>query len=234
MFQLASYYRKHGTFRDYRTTIRYSTLSDTSTQLGYIKTCRINSISVWICSSANNDKMLQTTSLYTCLFAVINEATTIISAKDKITGNSNVTITTATNKVIFNSTEMNHDDPDTDLQSLCSHLHVAYHSSPLRCGQGELLLLQEYCATFDKKRKLVSIFDCPYFQSNKYRYPNHSRILHLSLDLTQLNKNVCGPLNRKGHLCSECADGFGPSVISLGTGVPTALTPGMGCHSFCF
>ena len=27
---------------------------------------------------------------------------------------------------------------------------------------------------------------------------------------------MCGPLNRKGLVCSECADGFGPSVTSFG------------------
>ena len=27
---------------------------------------------------------------------------------------------------------------------------------------------------------------------------------------------MCGPFNRKGIVCSECADGFGPSVISFG------------------
>ena len=88
---------------------------------------RICTISVWTCSSANNDKMLQTTLLYTCLFAVLNEVTTI-SPKDKITGSSNAIITAAMSKVIFNSTEMNH-DTDTDLQPLCSYL--AYHQSPL-------------------------------------------------------------------------------------------------------
>ena len=27
---------------------------------------------------------------------------------------------------------------------------------------------------------------------------------------------MCGPLNRKGLVCSECTDGFGPSVTSFG------------------
>ena len=27
---------------------------------------------------------------------------------------------------------------------------------------------------------------------------------------------MCGPLNRKGLVCSECANGFGPSVTSFG------------------
>ena len=26
---------------------------------------------------------------------------------------------------------------------------------------------------------------------------------------------MCGPLNRKGLVCSECANGFGPSVTSF-------------------
>ena len=37
----------------------------------------------------------------------------------------------------------------------------------------------------------------------------------LPRNLSQLNDYMCGPLNRKGHLCSECADGFGPSVTSF-------------------
>ena len=43
----------------------------------------------------------------------------------------------------------------------------------------------------------------------------HKQII-LPRNLSQLNDYMCGPLNRKGHLCSECADGFGPSVTSFG------------------
>ena len=38
----------------------------------------------------------------------------------------------------------------------------------------------------------------------------------LPKNLSQLNDYMCAPLNRKGLVCSECADGFGPSVTSFG------------------
>ena len=31
-------------------------------------------------------------------------------------------------------------------------------------------------------------------------------------NLSDLNHLMCGPLNRKGYLCSDCIDGFGPSM----------------------
>ena len=33
---------------------------------------------------------------------------------------------------------------------------------------------------------------------------------------SELNDYMCGPLNRKGRVCSECKDGFGPAVGSFG------------------
>ena len=41
-------------------------------------------------------------------------------------------------------------------------------------------------------------------------------MIPLPRNLSQLNGYMCGPLNRKGLVCSECADGFGPSVTSVG------------------
>ena len=37
----------------------------------------------------------------------------------------------------------------------------------------------------------------------------------LPVSLNELNDYMCGPLNRKGLLCSECADGFGYSLSSF-------------------
>ena len=42
----------------------------------------------------------------------------------------------------------------------------------------------------------------------------------------QDNMYMCGPLTKKGLVCSECADGFGPSMTSCDTNVPNALMPG--------
>ena len=35
-------------------------------------------------------------------------------------------------------------------------------------------------------------------------------------NISELNDYMCGPMNRKGRVCSECIDGFAPSVTSIG------------------
>ena len=93
-----------------------------------------------------------------------------------------------------------------DSQMLCSYL---------TCQQGEPLLIAGYCATYNDHTKLVSILECPFFESNGYNYTSQGSVL-LPKNLSELNNYMCGPLNRKGLVCSECADGFGPSVTSFG------------------
>ena len=41
-------------------------------------------------------------------------------------------------------------------------------------------------------------------------------VIQLPKNLSQLNNYICGSLNRKSLVCSECADGLGPSVTLLG------------------
>ena len=142
------------------------------------------------------------------LFIVLIIEVNTISAVD---ANSNVITIAATQKITSNSTE----DSSTESQLLCSL--SGYQIRPLQCGQGGrglLFLPYEYCATFNEEIKLLSIFNCPYFQLDKY-YGSHI-MLQLPQNLSQLNDYMCSPLNRKGYLCSECADGFGPSVTSFG------------------
>ena len=100
------------------------------------------------------------------LFIVLILEVNTISAVDI---NSNVITIAATQKIISYSTE----DSGTESQPLCSSL-----VSPLRCGQGGrgLLLPYEYCATFNEEIKLLSIFNCPYFQFDKYRHHNHNTL----------------------------------------------------------
>ena len=144
-----------------------------------------------------------------CLFTVLIIEVITISAVDKIIVSSKVITIASTEKVISNSTE----DSGSESQLLCSSL--GDQMSPLRCGLGGhgLLLHYEYCATFNQETKPLSIFNCPYFQLVKY-HGYHE--LQLPQNLSQLNDFMCGPLNRKGYLCSECTDGFGPAVTSFG------------------
>ena len=34
--------------------------------------------------------------------------------------------------------------------------------------------------------------------------------------LTKLNDSICGPMNHKGVVCSQCMDGYGPLITSIG------------------
>ena len=63
----------------------------------------------------------------------------------------------------------------------------------------------------------MSTSSCQYFEPEGYNVTSSQHIL-LPRNLSQLNDYMCtcGPLNRKGLVCSECADGFGPSVTSFG------------------
>ena len=52
-------------------------------------------------------------------------------------------------------------------------------------------------------------------------YCNHRKLIdrlyfELPTNSSHLNNFMCGPLNRKGLLCRDCLDGFGPAVIATG------------------
>ena len=103
---------------------------------------------------------------------------------------------------------------------LCSGSKYKFHQ--LHCNQSRPLPDRGYCVTYNEKAKILSIFNCPYFQSDRYNLiiynENIKQIFMIPLprNLSQLNAYMCGPLNRKGLVCSECAHGFGPSVTSFG------------------
>ena len=72
-----------------------------------------------------------------------------------------------------------------------------------------------YCATYSEYTGLLSLTDCPYFQFNVFNTTS-SGYTQLPSILTELNHSLCGPINRRGIVCSECAHGFGPSISSFG------------------
>ena len=113
--------------------------------------------------------------------------------------------------------ELNDSSPDS-LDSALS-LNKLLCSSDLNKGQGYVdcsqngtFLTPGNCATYNEDKEVLSVFSCPEVQPNVvvggYMY------VKLPSNLSQLNDSICGPLNRKGHMCSECADGFGLSVTS--------------------
>ena len=57
----------------------------------------------------------------------------------------------------------------------------------------------------------LTVAKCPYFQPTGH---NISEVGYITLpsNVSELNNYVCGPMNRKGTLCSEYIDDFGLSA----------------------
>ena len=82
------------------------------------------------------------------------------------------------------------------------------------------LLRAGFCATYNEHTRLVAFSACPFIQSNG-NYPMskeecNSWYIQLPDNVSKLSDFMCGPLNRKGRVCSECKDGFGPALVSYG------------------
>ena len=101
-----------------------------------------------------------------------------------------------------------------------SHCISGCHTH-ITCSDSGPLLQFGYCATYSKDTGLVTVAKCPYLQVNHDTYHNmttigHDYFIQLPKTLAELNSSMCGPMNRKGIVCSECIDGFGSSVTSIG------------------
>ena len=90
-----------------------------------------------------------------------------------------------------------------------------YYFHNIICSESGPLLGYSYCATYNENTKILSLVRRPYFQLSVYNITTTGYV-QLPRNLSQLNDYMCGPLNRKGLVCSECTDGFGPSVTSFG------------------
>ena len=95
---------------------------------------------------------------------------------------------------------------------LCSELKCDYLK--IMCSQSGPTLPYGYCVTYSEDTNLLSMSWCRFFESGNYNVTGSQTVL-LPRNLSQLNDYMCGPLNRKGLVCSECADGFGLSVTSF-------------------
>ena len=135
----------------------------------------------------------------TIMLTAIGQCTTAVENKTSAPLEETITVTVGGDSRLNKS------------KSHCSNLY----QRDFGCWQGTPTLKEGSCATYDAERKLVSSPNCPYFHPNGYELATPGYI-QLPRNLSQLNDYMCGPLNRKGRLCGECADGFGPSVTSFG------------------
>ena len=91
-------------------------------------------------------------------------------------------------------------------------------TSLIKCTDEGTLLRIGYCTTYTAGEG-VSMARCPYLKMKTLRHAyitarNDPLYIILPDNISELNDYMCGPMNRKGFLCSECIDGFSPSFTS--------------------
>ena len=84
----------------------------------------------------------------------------------------------------------------------------------LQCKSGKTEIRNGFCVTFDEPTNHYYAGHCPF----SYKENNTNRLFSvIPTDPERLNDSLCGPYNRKGLLCEECIDGYGPPVYSFST-----------------
>ena len=104
---------------------------------------------------------------------------------------------------------------DDSIESILCEVESHFYGI-VKCTSQGVLLRFGYCATY-KEGNGIYISNCPYFQLKGHNVTDlEPGYIQLPDNISELNDYMCGPMNRKGLLCKDCIDGFGPSVTSLG------------------
>ena len=97
---------------------------------------------------------------------------------------------------------------------LCECYSNPSTSDIVKCTERGISLRVGYCMTYEEMERTIYIATCTF--SGNFTTSSNGRYVELPVKNTsELNYYMCGPMNRKGRLCSECTDGFGTSIISL-------------------
>ena len=99
-------------------------------------------------------------------------------------------------------------------QCECYTDHELIIQCALKCTEGGVLLQYNLCMTFLKDSNMLSVSFCSYFDVQGHNISTESGFIILPKNTSELNDYMCGPLNRKGIMCSECIEGYGTSVTS--------------------
>ena len=97
---------------------------------------------------------------------------------------------------------------------LSLHSSSTYRDFVVQCSEDKVLMNAVFCMTIEESGTFVG--DCSVYSSNTNASLIDGMYLKLPNNISELNDYMCGPMNRKGRICSECIDGFAPSVTSIG------------------
>ena len=96
----------------------------------------------------------------------------------------------------------------------CECYNNAYTDDIVKCTEHGVLLRFGFCMTF-KEGDGFYVGLCNYFDLSKYNLSDKMNYIRLPRNVSELNDYMCAPLNRKGMLCGQCIDGYGPSITSI-------------------
>ena len=86
----------------------------------------------------------------------------------------------------------------------------------MKCKNTSTLLRVGHCMTRDTSGYTYAM-ECFYFQQGRHEIDVAEQdYIDLPHNVSELNDHMCRPMNRKGFLCKDCIDGFGPSLTSVG------------------
>ena len=99
-------------------------------------------------------------------------------------------------------------------QCECHSSSFSIFESVVRCANERALLDYSHCMTYDEDTSTISLTACIYFELSGH---NISKLGFIDLpdNISELNDYMCGPMNRKGIVCSECIDDYGSSATSI-------------------
>ena len=98
---------------------------------------------------------------------------------------------------------------------LCECYNSPHTNDIVKCTERGISLRVGYCMTYEELERTIYIAFCPF--SGNFSTSVNGRYIKLLVKYpSELNTSMCEPMNRQGRLCSQCMDGFGPSIISLG------------------
>ena len=98
----------------------------------------------------------------------------------------------------------------TPMKSCDSHT-----TSYINC-ENELVMAGVCLTRLTNDSKVAGYGNCPYVTFRNMLVFRDNVVYHIDFEMSTLTEQTCGPLNRKGLLCSECYEGYGPAVYAFG------------------
>ena len=94
-----------------------------------------------------------------------------------------------------------------------NNLTIYYRPTKLtECSERKTSIYIGFCMTTEELGTFISY--CAAYSPKVNVSAVNGMYIQLPNNISELNDFMCGPMNRKGRVCSECIDGFAPSVVT--------------------